>query len=119
MGRSRKHKRRHITVNGRDYFWRVSPDDGFMALLVRANDRRGQWLWVKFSYDDEWESQGNGMSLSVSHRLIVPKVVRLAILEGLRRGWDPDATKPPIFRFHEGNSLLPADEWPRAKKRRA
>ena len=116
MARSRKDSRRRITVDGRVYFWRVSPDDGIIALLVRADGNRGQWLWVKFSYDDEWVQQSNDMSLSVSHRLIVPKVVRLAILEGLRRGWNPAATKPPMFRLPEGDSLLPAEEWPRRRR---
>jgi len=40
-------------------------------------------------------------------------VVRLAILEGLRRGWDPSVTKPGLFRVHDGDALLPAEEWPR------
>ena len=56
---------------------------------------------------------GNGVHTSAGHRVILPRVVRLAILDGLRRGWDPAVTKPGVFRVHDGDSLLPPEEWPR------
>jgi hypothetical protein len=46
----------------------------------------------------------------------MPRVVRLAILDGLRRGWDPSVTKPALFRVYDGDNLLPDEEWPRFTK---
>src|SRR5262245_28291492 len=113
MGRSRKDSRRRITVDGVAYRYRIRPDDGFIALLVRPDGGPGQGLWVKFHYHDQWVPVGEGVHFSTGHRLVLPRVVRLAILEGLRLGWNPASTKPSLFRVYEGDSLLPADEWPR------
>jgi hypothetical protein len=117
MGRSRKDSRRRLTVDGVAYRYRISPDDGFISLIVRQEDGRGQCLRVSFGYHDEWVPTGGGSFTSTGHRLILPRVVRGAILEGLRRGWDPSATPPHLFRIHDGDSLLPAEEWPRTPRR--
>src|SRR5687767_10838326 len=114
MGRSRKDNRRRITVDGVVYRYHISPNDGYIAVLVRPEGIRGQILWVAFHYHDEWIPAGNGAYTSAGHRLILPRVVRLAILDGLRRGWDPAATKPALFRVHDGDSLLPPEDWPRS-----
>jgi hypothetical protein len=106
-GRSRKDSRRRITVEGRVYHWRVAPDDGFVALLVRAEGSAGQRLWAKFHYHDAADG----------HRLVTPRAVRAAILAGLQRGWDPAITKPPLFRVYDGDALLPGDQWPRTAGR--
>lgn len=113
MGRSRKDSRHRITIDGVAYRYTVSPDDGFVALIARPEGARGQRLWVKFGYHDDWVPAGDGVYRSAGHRLILPWVVRLAILEGLRRGWNPSVTEPGLFRVYDGDSLLPADEWPR------
>jgi len=107
QGRSRKDSRRRIVVEGRTYRWRVVPDDGFVALLVRAEGSVGQRLWAKFGYHDDADG----------HRLVTPKAVRLAILAALDRGWNPAVTKPLLFRFYDGDSLMPAEEWPRLTRR--
>jgi len=116
VGRSRKDNRRRITVDGVVYRYTVSPDDGFIALIARPENACGQRLWVKFGYHDEWLPAGEGAHRSAGHRLILPRVVRLAILDGIRRGWNPAATKPGLFRVHDGDSLLPPEEWPRFSK---
>ena len=113
MGRSRKDNRRRITVDGVVYRYTVSPDDGFVALIARPEDARGQRLWVAFHYHDAWVPDGDGAHWSAGHRLVLPRVVRLAILDGLRRGWNPAITKPGLFRVYDGDGLLPAAEWPR------
>jgi hypothetical protein len=113
VGRSRKDNRRRITVDGVVYRYTISPDDGFVVLIARPEDARGQRLWVSFGYHDNWVPVGGGAHSSAGHRLILPRVVRLAILAGLRRGWDPSVTKPGLFRVFDGDSLLPHEEWPR------
>jgi hypothetical protein len=111
VGQSRKDSRR-ITVDGVVYRYIISPDDGFVALIARPEGARGQRLWVKFGYHDDWVPSG-AAHRSAGHRLILPRVVRLAILDGLRRGWDPSAAKPGLFRVFDGDTLLPGEEWPR------
>lgn len=113
VGRSRKDSRRRITVDGVVYRYTVSPDDGFVALIARPDDACGQRLWVKFGYHDDWVPVGGDVHQSAGHRLILPRVVRLAILDGLRRGWNPAVTESGVFRVFDGDSLLPPDEWPR------
>jgi hypothetical protein len=113
MGRSRKTSRRQIAIDGRRYRWQVSPDDGFIALVVQAESGRGQRLWVSFHYGDDRVLLADGSSGSAGHRLILPQVVRLAILEGLRQGWDPMVAKPSLFRLFGCDNLLSADQWPR------
>jgi hypothetical protein len=107
-GRSRKDSRRRITVDGSVYHWRVAPDDGFVALLVRADGSAGQRLWAKFRYHDAADG----------HRLVTPRVVRVAILAGLQRGWNPAVTVPPLLRVYDGDTLLPAEAGPRTVGRR-
>ena len=114
MSRSRVHKiRRRLTVDGVVYRYCVSPDDGFIGLTVWAQMTKNQFLWVRFSYGESWVAVGNGIRSSTGHRLILPRVVRLAILEGVRRGWQPRATTPTIFRMFDGDELLRPEDWPR------
>jgi hypothetical protein len=110
VGRSRKDSRRRITIDGVVYRYTVRGDDGFIALIARPEDARGQRLWVTFGYHEDWVPVGAGVHGSAGHRLILPRVVRLAILDGLRRGWNPAATKPGLFRVFDGDSLLQPDE---------
>jgi hypothetical protein len=113
VGRSRKDYRRRITVDGVVYRYTIGPDDGFINLIARPENARGQRLWIKFGYHDDMVPVGDGASSSTGHRLILPRVVRLAILDGLRRGWNPLVTKPGLFKIFNGDSLLPPEEWPR------
>jgi hypothetical protein len=113
VGRSRKDSRRRITIDGVVYRYHISPDDGFIALIARPEGSHGQLLRINFGYHDDWVPVGGGAFTSAGHRLILPRVVRLAILEGLRRGWDATASRPGVFWVRDGDSLLPEDEWPR------
>ncbi len=113
MRRSRKDSRRRITIDGVVYRYRVSPNNGFITLTAKPKGFRGQLLSVTYGYHDDWVPVGGGAFTSGGHRLILPRVVRQAILEGLRRGWDPMASKPGVFRVHDGDSLPQEDEWPR------
>ena len=69
MGRSRKDSRRRITIDGVVYRYRVSPDDGFIALIARPEGSRRQLLWVGFEYHDDWVPVGGGAFTSAGHRL--------------------------------------------------
>jgi hypothetical protein len=111
MGRSRKDSRRRISIDGVVYSDRVSPNDGFITLAAKPEGFRGQLLSVTFGYHDDRVPAGGGAFTSAGHRLILPRVVRLAILEGLRRGWDPTASEPGVFQVHDGDSLPPEEAY--------
>jgi hypothetical protein len=119
MGHSRKPRKisRRITIDDVVYRYRVSPNDGFISLLVRLEGSKGQGLGVRFGYHDEWVPNSLGGHSSFGHRLILPCVVRVAIQEGLRRGWEPSATSPAWFGVPDGDNLSLADEWPRTRPR--
>ena len=111
--RSRKKNRRRLAIDGVVYRYAVAGDDGFAALTARPEGSRGRPLWVKFAYHDDWVPTGPGSSWSAGHRVVTPRVVRLAVLDGLRRGWNPADAGPEPFRVYDGDGLLPPEEWPR------
>lgn len=111
--RSRGRKPRQINVDGVVYQYRVRPDDGFIHLSVRRDGERGQRLRVNFRYADDWIPQENGSFRSNGHRLILPGVVRLAILAGIQQGWMPAAHRPGEFRLSHADLLLAPEDWPK------
>lgn len=116
MGRLKYKSRRRIVVDGVAYRYVVTPNDEFVSLCLRSEQVRGQRLWAAFDYHDR-RTIVDGCRSVDGHRLILPGVVRLAVLEGLRQGWNPSASAPALFRLAEGDALLPADEWPRSVPR--
>jgi hypothetical protein len=104
---------RRITVEGVVYQYTISPNDGFISLIVRDEGMPKQKLDVAFEYDDQRVNTGD--DIIPSQRLILPHIVRLAILEGLRQGWNPSLSRPGIFQLKNGDNLLPAEEWPRSQ----
>jgi hypothetical protein len=48
--------------------------------------------------------------------LILPRVVRLALLDGLRQGWNLSVSKTGVYRVHDGDSLLPAEPYQVAQR---
>ena len=72
---------RPITVNDIAYRWTVSPDSGYIKLIVVREPQTGQRLTAIFPF-----------------RLIIPSLVRSVILLALEQGWQP--TKQGLKEFY-------------------
>lgn len=94
-----KRERRQITVDGEVYGWVLSPDDGYMVLIVRLLNRPGQRLLAYLEYKDIWVEESPGIKRSTGHRVVTPRLVRKIILDAQTRGWEPATVKPPEFRI--------------------
>lgn len=107
MARGRREKRK-ITVQGEQYRWVLSPDDGYLILWVSLLNRPGQRLQAVLKYHDGWVATNPGARRSTGQlRAVTPRAVRAVILAGLARGWQPSATDTAIFRMLDADDLLP------------
>lgn len=99
---------RRITVDGVAYHWVVSPDDGYMVLVVEWADGPGQRLEAFFEYHDIHEPAEPGAFRVVGQRQsISPGVVRTVILSAIARGWKPSVQLAKAFRLHDGEQFAP------------
>jgi hypothetical protein len=88
MGLARRGSRR-ITVDGTDYRWVLSPDSGYVVLVVELLENPGQRL--EALSDMGWHDRE---PLSVTPGLVA-RVIRLA----LQQNWQPAETGLPPFRI--------------------
>ena len=94
---------RRITVEGVVYRWAVSPDDGFMVLVVERAEAPGQRLEAFFGYGDIREPDRAGTTRTVGQGCVIgPGVVRLVVLSALANGWRPDTPIARAFRIRDG-----------------
>ncbi|MEH1887023.1 hypothetical protein [Nostoc sp.] len=68
---------RPITVNNIAYRWTVSPDSGYITLIVVREPQTGQRLAAIFPYQ------------LMIIPLIIPSLVRSVIFLALEQGWQP------------------------------
>lgn len=85
MGLAKKGSRR-IVVGAIPYRWVVSPDDGFLILVVELVEKPGQRLEAFFSYNP---------------KAMTPGSVRQIIEFALTRGWKPQQRGLKPIRFKE------------------
>ena len=91
---------RLITIGGQDYRWIVSPNDGFITLVVELADNPGQALMAYFNYLDLYEPAGPGRLRIVGQRCSIrPGVVRAVVESALDSGWRPTVSGKPPFRL--------------------
>lgn len=88
---------RTIEVAGVTYRWVVSPDDGYMAIVVEHAASPGQRLEAFVGYHDG--GPGGGARIS-------PRVARRAIQLGLGDGWRPLDRGLPNFRLVDADSRV-------------
>jgi len=69
-----------IQVADKSYRWAVSPDSGYMYVVVQLESGKGQRLHVLVDYEHP----------------ITPGVVRDYILEALKKGWKPEKPGSPF-----------------------
>ena len=96
-----RRKTRLIHVGGADYRWVVSPDDGYMVLVVELATEPRSRLLLYTGYDDlrvpDLEKGGHS---TFPETAITPGFVRAWIVYALAHGWAP-ARPGPEFRLHQ------------------
>lgn len=69
-----------IKVADKSYRWAVSPDSGYMHIVVQLDSGKGQRLQVLVDYEPS----------------VTPSIVRDCILEALKKGWKPEKPGSPF-----------------------
>jgi hypothetical protein len=102
-----KKKSRLIHVDGDDYRWAVSPDDGFMVLVVERAQGPGSRLLVYTGYDELLLPKPGGAGFLRSSQIeITPGFVRRWVDYALAHGWTP-AIPGREFRLRRTGKELP------------
>jgi hypothetical protein len=102
MGLARKGSRK-IHVENTDYRWVVSPDDGFMRIVIERWEMPGQRVSIQIGYRDEQSSSGS----SIQRERITPALIRQIILKAPSFGWTPGERGKEICLTLENDDLLP------------
>jgi hypothetical protein len=98
---------RIIHVNGGDYRWVVSPDDGYMVLVVEAATAPRRRLLVRTDYRDARipNARTGGYSSNPQMR-ITPGFVRRCIEGALESDWDPSTPGRDVELIHHEDDSL-------------
>lgn len=91
-----------IIVGNHTYRWAVSPDSGFMWLIVESAEHGAQRLEAQFKYHYH-------DTHSAQRRRICPSVVRQIVEIALARGWQPAQRSGQPFRMDDADQLVPPD----------
>ena len=95
-----KRKTRLIHVDGTEYRWVVSPDDGYLVLVVELAREPRSRLLVYSSYDELLvPNLDAGGHTRFSETMITPGFVRCWIRYALAHAWEP-STPGAEFRLH-------------------
>ena len=79
---------RLITIEAHEYRWIVSPNDGWIEVVVEREDEPRQRLLARTDYGDVRDESGRNLGQQTK---ITPAFVRRAILSAIAAGWDPSA----------------------------
>ncbi|MEM7627449.1 MAG: hypothetical protein AAF333_17775 [Planctomycetota bacterium] len=101
-----KRSSRTISIDGLEYRWAVSPDSGYLCLVVERADRPGQRVEASFDYHDVVQPDG---CIAGQRRSVSPGVVRAVVLHALANGWRSEAPGLKPFRV-DGEAVRPVDE---------
>jgi hypothetical protein len=78
---------RKINVNGQDYSWIASGNDGFIYLIICSSSGHGQKLLTQFEYHSFKSPTDNCLKQQL---VITPSIVKQVIEYGLKQGWTPE-----------------------------
>ena len=84
-----KKDRRKITVDGHQYFWIASGNDGYIDLIICSANIPGQKLFAGFDYHSFHINTENSTHLKQALS-ITPFIVRQVIQYGINSGWTPE-----------------------------
>lgn len=102
MGLARKGSRT-IRVGDTEYRWVVSPDDGFMRIVIETATEPGQRVSIQVGYGDK---QGP-LGVTVPTERITPALIARLIREAPALGWTPAETGTELFLKLERGMLTP------------
>lgn len=96
-----------ISVDAHQYRWAVSPDSGFMDLVIQDASGRGQRVSIAIDYDDKVvdDSKEPGKSRHIQTRQVTPASVKAMIQKSIALGWEAAAPGGSI-RFHSKGETL-------------
>ena len=100
-----KRTSRTIRVDGEEYRWVLSPDDGYMWLIVQHARSQGQRIEAHFNYHDVLTNGDWGKNLG-QRRSVSPGAVRAVVLHALSKGWRSQERGLKPFRI-DGEAVVP------------
>ena len=80
----------------------MSPDSGYMWLVVELAETPGQRIQASFGYLDAVSADGR---MTKQGRSMSPSVVRVVVLHALANGWRPERRGLTPFRVN-GDAVL-------------
>jgi len=98
MSLSRKNSRA-IDVDGTAYRWAVSPDSGYINLVVQIVSGGGQRLVVNLG---GYEDPTTGSTGESTHRSVTAADVRQVILAAIDHGWSPERPGGELYLHWDG-----------------
>ncbi|MCY9589953.1 hypothetical protein PC41400_17250 [Paenibacillus chitinolyticus] len=96
-----KKSSRRIKVRDDSYIWTVSPNDGYIIVIVEHEVSRGNRLeiYITSDIDSVWVKFPNTEHLNL--KIVRPKDVEFFICQALDLGWIPKVKgKPVVFDFN-------------------
>ena len=94
MGLARKGLR-HIVVDGETYAWKISPDSGYLTVVVEHKATPRTRLEARTTFG--WHPG--------TQRPITPSSVKALVREALRQGWIPTKGAPP-YQMNDIDHIL-------------
>lgn len=87
---------RKIVVNEQSFRYIISGNDGYIAVIIEAENTKGQRLHVAFDYG------------TVAPAEITPAIIKKTIETGLQKGWKP-FEKGKELHVSDGNHWILTD----------
>ena len=107
---------RKINVDGFQYTWIASGNDGWIDLIVCSSKGQGQKLLAQFDYESFHLVTEESSALKQQF-VITPVVVRQVIKYGLASGWTPEKRAPELrLGLLDHKIDIKRDENPETKK---
>jgi hypothetical protein len=98
---------RRIHVDGGDYWWIVSPDDGYLVLVVESAKGPRRRLLVYTGYRDApIPDPRTGGHIPNPQMRITPALVRRCIVTGLAAGWNSSQPGQDFCLTHDGDDII-------------
>lgn len=100
----RKRNSRTILVDNTRYRWLVSPNKGFVVVVVQQENSNGQKIEVRFTTDINSFWLEFPATENMNLKIVSPRITEAMIRQALNLGWQPEKSgKPLVFNFIDNN----------------